>query len=79
MAQQVGSTSGTAPAARETEARETEAALGGESVVTEAGWPGGTGEASLTVDGQIVGAIGVSGGTVEQDMQCAEAALQLVE
>ncbi len=62
MAQQVGSTSGTAPAARETEVRETavreteagatEVALGGGSVVTEAGWPGGTGKASQTADGQ---------------------------
>ena len=33
----------------------------------------------IKVDGHIIGAIGVSGGTVEQDMQCAEAALQLVE
>ena len=41
MAQQVGSTSGTAPAARETEVTP-----GGESGVTEADWPGGTGEAA---------------------------------
>ncbi|HZZ07380.1 MAG TPA: heme-binding protein [Candidatus Binataceae bacterium] len=33
----------------------------------------------IKIDGHIVGAIGVSGGTVEQDMQCAEAALKLVK
>ncbi|HEY2524712.1 MAG TPA: heme-binding protein [Candidatus Binataceae bacterium] len=33
----------------------------------------------IKVGGEIVGAIGVSGGTVEQDMQCAEAALKLVQ
>jgi len=33
----------------------------------------------IKIDGDIVGAIGVSGGSVEQDMQCAEAALQLVK
>ena len=61
MAQQVGSTSGTAPAARETEARETEAGetearetavtLGGESGMTEADWPEGTGEAGQSANG----------------------------
>ena len=33
----------------------------------------------IKIDGAIIGAIGVSGGSVEQDMQCAEAALQLVK
>jgi len=33
----------------------------------------------IKVDGHIIGAIGVSGGSVEQDMQCAEAALQLIK
>ncbi len=51
MAQQVGSTSGTAPVAREPEAREPEVAPVGASGVTEAGWPGGTGEASHTAVG----------------------------
>lgn len=30
----------------------------------------------IRVDGQVVGAIGTSGGTVEQDMICAQAALE---
>ena len=47
MAQQVGSTSGTAPAARETEVTP-----GGESGVTEAGWPGGAGEAGQAAGGE---------------------------
>ena len=73
MTQQVGSTSGTAPAARETEARETEAretavAPGGESGMTEVGWPGGTGEASQMVDGltdgQTTGQGGIRAGRV---------------
>ena len=71
MAQQVGSTSGTAPAARETEARETEAretearetearetearetavTLGGDSGMTVADWPEGTGEAGQSANG----------------------------
>ncbi len=29
----------------------------------------------LTVDGQVVGAVGISGGTAEQDQECAEAAV----
>ena len=70
MAQQVGSTRGTAPAARETEgrareteareteareteareteARETEVAPGGESGVTEVGWPAKAGQPTRT-------------------------------
>ncbi len=49
MAQQVGSTSGTAPAARETET-ETETTSGGASGVTEADWQ----EPESTNDGQVV-------------------------
>ncbi len=86
MAQQVGSTSGTAPAARETEARDTEAreteavdteareieareiearetevTLGGESGVTEADRPEGTGEAGQSANGAIARAGRVRG------------------
>lgn len=33
----------------------------------------------IHVDGQVIGAIGVSGGNVEQDEQCATAGLRFVE
>ncbi|BAU28273.1 uncharacterized protein GlcG (DUF336 family) [Aneurinibacillus soli] len=33
----------------------------------------------ITVEGEIIGAIGVSGGSTEQDMACCVAALELVE
>lgn len=33
----------------------------------------------IQVDGQVIGAIGVSGGNVEQDEQCATAGLRFVE
>ena len=42
---------------------------GGRVVIFGGGYP-------LQVDGDIVGGIGVSGGSVEEDMQCAEAALE---
>ena len=78
MTQQVGSTSGIAPVAREPEAREPEArerearepevAPVGASGVTDAGWPGGTGEASHTavglVDAQTDGQGGIRAGGV---------------
>jgi serine phosphatase RsbU (regulator of sigma subunit) len=57
MAQQVGSTSGTAPAARETEVMP-----GGESGVTEAGWPGGAGEAGQAVGGEAGQSVGGEAG-----------------
>jgi uncharacterized protein GlcG (DUF336 family) len=33
----------------------------------------------ITVDNTVVGAIGVSGGTVDQDIECAHAALRALE
>lgn len=33
----------------------------------------------IAVDGAIVGAVGVSGGTVDQDVECARAALRALE
>jgi uncharacterized protein GlcG (DUF336 family) len=42
---------------------------GGRVVIFGGGFP-------LVVDGEIIGGIGVSGGSVEEDMQCAEAALK---
>ncbi len=33
----------------------------------------------ITVDNAVVGAIGVSGGTVDQDVECAHAALRALE
>jgi uncharacterized protein GlcG (DUF336 family) len=34
---------------------------------------------SIRVDGAVVGAIGVNGGTVEQDIACAQAGLDVIE
>ena len=64
MAQQVGSTSGTAPTARETEVMP-----GGESGVIEAGWPGGTGEAIQSAGGEAGLA---DGATVGQASEASE-------
>ena len=44
---------------------------GGRVVIFGGGFP-------LQVEGEIIGGIGVSGGTVEDDMQCAKAALKQV-
>ena len=45
---------------------------GGRIVVFGGGFP-------LTYEGAIIGGIGVSGGSVEQDMQCAEAGLERLQ
>jgi uncharacterized protein GlcG (DUF336 family) len=42
---------------------------GGRVVIFGGGFP-------LQVDGEIIGGIGVSGGSVDEDIQCAEAALK---
>ena len=61
MAQQVGSTSGTASTARETKVTP-----GGESGVTEAGWPGGTGQASQPAGGEAGLADGATAGQASE-------------
>ena len=45
---------------------------GGKIVLFGGGYP-------LSVEGKVVGGIGVSGGTVEQDMQVAEPAVQMLQ
>lgn len=47
-------------------------ALGGRISVVGGGFP-------VTVDGEVVGGIGVSSGTPQQDMECAQAGLQAFE
>ena len=33
----------------------------------------------ITIDGEVIGGIGVGGGTVEQDIDCAKAGLKVLE
>jgi uncharacterized protein GlcG (DUF336 family) len=45
---------------------------GGRIIIFGGGFP-------LKADGAIIGGIGVSGGSVEQDMECAQAAAKLID
>ncbi len=45
---------------------------GGRIVIFGGGYP-------VKIDGQLVGAVGVSGGSVEEDMKCATAALEVLK